>query len=119
LVLSGEKDGFFDEIRRRLPEDQQAEYDRFLKDYLDFGSIFAKSEEELAGMNRQIGKYFLVAAGRADETKEDDPPADNGTVAATSSPPLPRPCGAFSWTRRGGNNSCVEAATCNVILSRT
>jgi proline iminopeptidase len=78
LVLSGEKDGFFDEIRRRLPEDQQAEYDSFLKDYLDFGSIFAKSEEELAGMNRRIGEYFLVAAGRADEVNENDPPADNG-----------------------------------------
>ena len=77
LVLPDKAGGFFDEIRRRLPAGQRAECDRFLKDYLDFGSIFTRSEEELAGMNRRIGQYFLVAAGRAGEV-QDDPPADNG-----------------------------------------
>jgi proline iminopeptidase len=80
LVLPDEtgSGGFFDEIRRRRPDDKQAEYDRFLKEYLSLGSIFAKSEKELAGMNRQIGEYFLAAAGRVDEVNEDDPPSDNG-----------------------------------------
>jgi len=69
--------GFFEEIRRRLPEGKQPEYDKFLKDYLAFGSIFTRSEEELAGMNRRIGQYFLIAAGRAEEMTE-NPPVDNG-----------------------------------------
>ncbi|MEX0641956.1 MAG: alpha/beta hydrolase [Pirellulales bacterium] len=78
LVLPDESGGgFFEEIRSRLPDDKQSEYDRFLKEYLAFGSVFKKSEAELAKMNRQIGEYFLIAAGRSGELGE-DPPADNG-----------------------------------------
>jgi proline iminopeptidase len=74
----GGQGGFFEQIRARLPANQQAEFDRFVKEYLDFGSVFSRSEEELAGMNRRIGEYFLTATGRGDEAKRDDPPSDNG-----------------------------------------
>jgi proline iminopeptidase len=74
LVLPDE-DGFFERIRQRLPGDQQPEYDRFLKAYFDFGSIFSKSEAELATMNRRVGEFFLAAAG---QTAAPAVPEDNG-----------------------------------------
>jgi proline iminopeptidase len=80
LVLPDNRDGeagFFEQIRARLPADQQAEYDRFVKEYLDFGSVFSKSEDELAAMNRRVGTYFLTAMGRRGEAKP-EPPSDNG-----------------------------------------
>lgn len=78
LVLPGEDGGFFDQIRQRLPSDKQAEYDAFLKEYLDFGSVFSRSEKELAIMNRRSGKFYVAAVGGAGEAGGNDPPADNG-----------------------------------------
>ncbi|MCI0539923.1 MAG: alpha/beta hydrolase, partial [Verrucomicrobiales bacterium] len=76
LVVPGEGPDFFDEIRRRLPESRHAEYDQFLKAYLDFGRLFDNSEEELAAANRQIGDYFLLASGQA--VSAERPPDANG-----------------------------------------
>ncbi|HEV8604445.1 MAG TPA: alpha/beta hydrolase [Tepidisphaeraceae bacterium] len=78
LVLPDEGGRFFEEIRKRLPSDRHAEYDQFIKDYLDFGSIFSKSEAELAAMNRRVGEYFLLASGRAGEVAGPKVPDDNG-----------------------------------------
>ena len=75
LVLPDEGDGLFETIRQRLPADRRAEYDQFLGEYLDFGSVFARSEAELAGMNRRLGAYFLAGAGGPGEA---DMPDDNG-----------------------------------------
>ena len=78
LVMPDETGSFFEEVRRRLPAKKLEEYDRFLSVYLDFGSVFAKSEDELATMNRRIGEYFLLAAGPAEEITESELPEDNG-----------------------------------------
>ena len=78
LVMPDEEEGFFEEIRNRLPEDRRAEYDAFLKTYLDFGTVFSRSEAELASMNRRIGEFFLAAAGRDSEAAQSKPPEDNG-----------------------------------------
>ena len=40
LLMPDEEDGLLGEIRERLPRAMQAEYDEFLKTYLDFGSVF-------------------------------------------------------------------------------
>jgi proline iminopeptidase len=78
LVVPDEGEGFFKEIRKRLPRERQAEYDEFLKTYLDFGSVFSRSEAELASMNRRLGEFFLAATGRGDEVGQPRPPEDNG-----------------------------------------
>jgi proline iminopeptidase len=78
LVLPGTRRGFYDEIRERVPTEMRAEYDLFLKQYFDFGSIFKKSEAELAAMNRRVGEFFLVASGRASEISDHELPSDNG-----------------------------------------
>jgi proline iminopeptidase len=74
LLLPDEGGGFFEEIRRRLPDAKRLEYDEFLRRYFDFGSLFARSEAELARMNREVGAYYLEAAGLAGP----DIPDDNG-----------------------------------------
>ena len=63
LVLPDEGVSFFELIREHLPEAQRAGYDRFLTDYLDFGQVFSKSEEELARLNLRLAEYFLAASG--------------------------------------------------------
>mgnify|MGYP001029504815 CR=1 FL=1 len=74
LVMPAEDGGLFEVIGNRLPEEKKRQYDDFLKAYLDFGGIFAKSEAELAKMNREIAEYYVAALGnqgtampRADE----------------------------------------------------
>jgi proline iminopeptidase len=71
LVLPDTEGGFFDRIRERLPADEREGYNRFLGEYLDFGGVFARSEAELATMNRRLGEYFLAASGEqpADRTE--------------------------------------------------
>lgn len=48
----------FAAVRARLPVEQQAEFDAFMKDYLDFNALFQKSEADLISMNEQFGKYY-------------------------------------------------------------
>ena len=52
--MPDEGEGFFQEIRKGLPKERQAEYDEFLKSYLDFGSVFSRSEAELASMREAM-----------------------------------------------------------------
>jgi proline iminopeptidase len=78
LVLPDEGGGFFAQVRGRLPADRHAEYDRFLAEYLDFGSVFARSEAELAALNRKAGEYFLAAADADGAPPAGSPPTDNG-----------------------------------------
>lgn len=71
------QDGYFGRIRSRLPASRQAELDAFLKEYLNFGRLFDKSEADWATLNRQAGGYFLEAAGITWNPKQGRPP-DNG-----------------------------------------
>lgn len=43
---------------------------------MDFGTLFGKSEQELAAANRRVGDYFLLASGQAPSAT--DPDAANG-----------------------------------------
>jgi proline iminopeptidase len=77
LVLPDKDGGFFEAIGGHFSGEQRKEYDRFLRDYFDFGQVFSKSEAELAKLNRRVADYFRAASGeqRADEA---DGPTDNG-----------------------------------------
>ncbi len=65
LVLPAEGGGLFEEIERKLPESRRDEYSAFLEEYLSFGDLFSKSEEELAATNARLGDYYFDAIGRA------------------------------------------------------
>ena len=78
LVLPEEGEGLFEKVRHGLPADKRPEYDQFVKGYLDFGSVFSKSEADLARENRRLAEYFLAASGRAGEKGQPGVPEDNG-----------------------------------------
>jgi proline iminopeptidase len=49
----------FAAVRAKLPADQQAGFDAFMREYFDFKTLFQKSEADLVAMNEQFGKYYL------------------------------------------------------------
>lgn len=62
LVMPQEGRGFFAEIGDRLPHPMRDQYADFLKRYLDYGSIFAKSEADLVSLNAEFDPYYAAAA---------------------------------------------------------
>jgi proline iminopeptidase len=61
LVMSQEQGGgLFEEIKKRLPENKQAEFDAFLERYLDYKNIFTKSEADLVALNQEFGEYYTA-----------------------------------------------------------
>ncbi len=49
----------FASVRAKLPEDQWAEYDAFMKDYMDFNKLFTRSEADLLAMDEKFGLYYM------------------------------------------------------------
>jgi proline iminopeptidase len=58
LVMPQESGGLFEEVRRRLPQDMQDDYDAYLKDYMNFRGIFSKSDSDLAALNQEFARYY-------------------------------------------------------------
>ncbi|KAA0266707.1 MAG: alpha/beta fold hydrolase [Chloroflexi bacterium] len=54
-----EESDLFTSVREKLPADQQAEFDEFMAEYMDFNTLFQKSEEDLVAMNEQFGEYYI------------------------------------------------------------
>jgi proline iminopeptidase len=48
----------FASVRANLPADQQAGFDAFMADYMDFNSLFQKTEDELVALNQRFGEYY-------------------------------------------------------------
>jgi proline iminopeptidase len=49
----------FASVRAELPAEEQAEFDAFMKEYFNFGSLFEKSEDDLVAMNERFGEYYI------------------------------------------------------------
>ena len=64
LVMPQPEGDLFAVVRQRLPADMQAEFDAYLKAYLNFGNIFTKSEADLQAANRAFGQYYQLATGQ-------------------------------------------------------
>ncbi len=62
LVMPPESGGLFEQVKPLLPQEMRAEYDTYLKRYLEYSSIFSKSESELATLNGEFARYYSVAA---------------------------------------------------------
>lgn len=63
LVMPQDSDDLFESLRKRLPESTQGEFDAFMKDYLDFGRLFSRSESELVEMTRRMTAYYQAGTG--------------------------------------------------------
>lgn len=64
LVMPPPSGGLFEQVKLLLPDGMKPEYDAYLKRYLDYGSIFNRSESDLASLNSGFGRYYAVAANR-------------------------------------------------------
>ncbi len=53
--------GGMNQIQAWLNEDQNSEYEKFLKEYFNYGSFFKKTEDDLAQLNGQYGTFYLQA----------------------------------------------------------
>ena len=61
LVMSqNQGGGLFEEVKKRLPESKQAEFDAFLERYLDYKNIFTKSEADQVALNQEFGEYYTA-----------------------------------------------------------
>jgi proline iminopeptidase len=49
----------FASVRAKLPQDQKAGYDAFMKDYFDFNKLFTHSDAELVAQDEVFGRYYL------------------------------------------------------------
>jgi proline iminopeptidase len=49
----------FAAVRAGLPVEEQAKFDEFMKEYMDFNMLFQKSEADLIAMNEEFGKYYI------------------------------------------------------------
>jgi proline iminopeptidase len=65
LVMPQPSGGLFEAVRQRLPAEQQADYDAYLKEYLNFSDIFAKSEADLVALNQEFAKYYQAVVDTA------------------------------------------------------
>lgn len=69
LVMPQKREGLFEEIRKRLPEDMLEAYDAYMEDYLDFQDIFSESEAELAALNEGYIKYYAAVADTPEQVQ--------------------------------------------------
>jgi proline iminopeptidase len=65
LRMPGAGGDLFTQVRDRLPAAERADYDRWLRGYLDFGRIFDKSESDLVAEQIQFFAYYRAALGAA------------------------------------------------------
>ncbi len=79
LVMPQESGGLFEQINLLLPEEMQPEYAAYLKRYLDYGSIFSKSEADLASLNAEFARYYTVAVNaKGFDVPQETQPASSG-----------------------------------------
>jgi proline iminopeptidase len=64
----------FASVRAQLPADQQVEFDAFMDEYMDFNSLFEKSEADLVAMNEKFGEYYIGIMDADLEAVETDLP---------------------------------------------
>jgi proline iminopeptidase len=64
----------FASVRAELPAQEQAEFDAFMEEYFDFGSLFEKSEADLVAMNQEFGEYYIKIIDPATLEQDSDLP---------------------------------------------
>ncbi len=51
----------FSSVRANLPAEKQGEFDTFMEEYMDFNTIFKKTEDDLVALNAKFGEYYQKA----------------------------------------------------------
>jgi proline iminopeptidase len=63
LVLPQESDGLFEIVENSLAVEKKEEFQDFMEDYLDFGSLSDKSDKDLVEMNLTLGEFMSATYG--------------------------------------------------------
>jgi proline iminopeptidase len=60
-----EESDLFASVRSRLTADQQAEFDEFMAGYMNFNTLFDKSEDDLIALNEIFAEYYVSVMDEA------------------------------------------------------
>ncbi len=82
LTPPDEDRNLFRLARETLPHELHSQYDKLLARYFDFGSIFSRSDAELAELHEGIGGFLLPAMGYDPSHFESGPTSGGWTVFA-------------------------------------
>lgn len=63
----------FASVREKLPEDRRAEFDEFMAEYMNFNTLFQKSDADLVAMNEKFGEYYIQAVKETTMPKQGKP----------------------------------------------
>ncbi|BDD11061.1 arylesterase [Fulvitalea axinellae] len=63
LRMPVEGEDLFGTVRSKLPENEKKNFDLYLERFFDFGSLFEKSESELAKLHSEFIPYYQMATG--------------------------------------------------------
>jgi proline iminopeptidase len=107
LVMPVPEGGLFGTLRAVLPENMQHEYSRFIDAYLDFGKVFAKSEQELAGENRKFAQYYRAAAEKKGFIVPESDNTNGGWMVSAM---------YFSMGKRHDYRAALKAVQCPVLV---
>ena len=80
LVMPQPDEGraFFEQIRGQLPPSMVGDYDAWQARYLDFSTIFSRSEDELASINAGFSRFYQAATQKASPAPPDAGAPKNG-----------------------------------------
>ena len=79
LVMPPESGGLYEQVKPLLPDSMKSRYDDYLKRYFDYGSLFSKSEADLAALNREFVPYYQAAVqAKGFSIPPSNAPDDNG-----------------------------------------
>jgi proline iminopeptidase len=62
LVMPAPDGGLYEQVRRLLPEAQQADYAGYQQRLFDYRNLFARSDAELTALNAEFVPYYAAAA---------------------------------------------------------
>ncbi len=77
IVMPSPDGGFYEEIRRLLPEAEQARYAQWMARIFDFRALLESDEAHLAALNREMLPFYVLAARARGFTPPDDPRRDD------------------------------------------
>lgn len=72
----------FDLARKELTDAEKGEFDEVMGEYLDFGSIFSRTDEQLAQLHVRCGEYLLKAMGEPPYSESSSPASGGWAVFA-------------------------------------
>jgi proline iminopeptidase len=61
LSMPQKDGGLFGRIRQNLPDGMKSNFDMWLEDFFDYGSIFTRDEEDLRKLNTRMFDFYTMA----------------------------------------------------------